>query len=290
MNRVSIRTRPRTWWLLVSMALITCAAAGAGAPRRVDAAAAALGFERSLVRGTDFTHVVYLHRRPGTSSRLHVYLEGDGSPWRRGRRPARDPTPREPLMLQLMALDPEPGVYLGRPCYHGQARQPGCHPMLWTLARYSQVVVDAMAGALRRILVQTGATQIAFFGHSGGGTLALLLAERFPETRTVVTLAGNLDPDAWAEHHGYTPLIGSLNPGRRPALDPAIRQLHLAAGRDEAVPPHLIEPVVARQPGAVFELHEDFDHACCWQRIWPSVLERAAPETAPATRLPAHLR
>src|SRR6266545_4164343 len=74
------------------------------------------------VEGEGFAHVVYRPAglRPDGGRVLHIYLDGDGTPWERGR-PAPDPTPRAPLVLRLMALDPAPRVYLGRPCYHGLA-------------------------------------------------------------------------------------------------------------------------------------------------------------------------
>ncbi|CAL1241117.1 protein of unknown function [Candidatus Methylocalor cossyra] len=58
--------------------------------------------------------------RPGISpggffqpapSTLHVYLEGDGRPWQTRWHIAEDPTPREPVMLRLMARDHQAALY-----------------------------------------------------------------------------------------------------------------------------------------------------------------------------------
>ena len=68
----------------------------------------------------------------------------------------------------------------------------------------------------------------------------MLLAERFKQTRAVVTVAGNLDPDRWVAQHGYSPLVGSLNPARRPPLPSHILQLHFVGGRDRNVPRDLL--------------------------------------------------
>lgn len=111
---------------------------------------------------------------------------------------ATDPGPRNPLMLKLMALDTAPAVYLGRPCYPGLSRQPPCNPALWTSGRYSPQVLASLARALQTLIRDTGSRGIVLIGHSGGGTLAMLLAARVPDVRAVVTLAGNLDPDACA--------------------------------------------------------------------------------------------
>ena len=97
---------------------------------------------------------------------------------------------------------------------------------------------------------------------------------RLPETRAVVTVAGNLDVGAWTREHGYAPLTGSLDPALRPPLPSRVAQLHLLAGRDESVPPAITESAIAQQAGAQRWLFPDFDHTCCWTTVWPQVLER----------------
>ena len=254
---------------------------------RADREAQRLGFARGLVRGSGFDHVVY-HREaddPG-SGVLHVYLEGDGSPAAAARWHPPDPTLRRPLALRLMALDPAPSLYLGRPCYHGAGP---CSPWYWTLGRYGEEVVRSLAAAVRRAAEEWGAPGLVLIGHSGGGALAMLVAERLPETRAVVTLAGNLDPEAWAAHHGYEPLAGSLNPARRPPLDPRVLQLHLLGGRDAEVPPAVVEAALARQPGARRRLLPEADHDCCWEAVWPGLLAelRKALAAQNSQRIPA---
>ena len=244
----------------------------AGPTERFAERASALGFGASRVEGEGFTHVVYRPARPRPDGGrvLHVYLDGDGTPWERGR-PAADPTPREPLVLRLMALDPAPSVYLGRPCYHGLAAAPRCAPAFWTDARYSEVVVVSMAAAARRLLSVTGHAEIVWLGYSGGGALAMLLAARLPETAGVVTVAANLDVDGWAEMHGHSRLAGSLSPALRPPLPLRIYQRHYAGGRDQVVPPEIVAgggilPETLR-------VIPEYDHVCCWVELWPRVLD-----------------
>lgn len=257
------------WVLLVPGFLSGCVNSG----MRLDEKAARLGYTRALVTGTRFAHVVY--QKPGLRSAqaLHIYLEGDGSPWASRQRISLDPTPRNPLMFQLMGLDGNEAVYVGRPCYHGLASTPPCAPRLWTSGRYSEEVVASMAAVVNALLEARKNPTPFFFGHSGGGTLAMLLAERFSETGGVVTLAGNLDPDAWASHHGYSPLVGSLNPARRAPLGPHIKQLHLVGRHDEVVPPPLVRRVVTAHPSAYVMVLEGFNHRCCWEKVWPAVLK-----------------
>lgn len=257
--------------LLVSV-FVALLLAGCGTPaERVDRLADRLGLVRETQAGQPFQHVVYRNRIRGGDV-LHVYLGGDGRPWARVDRIADDPDSPRSVMLDLMALDTRPSLYLGRPCYHGLAKSPRCTPWHWTMGRYSSAVVDSMASVLRERLDSGGYKHLVLIGHSGGGTLAMLLAARFIETDTLVTLAANLDIDAWADLHGYSPLAGSLNPAGQAPLTPAIRQFHLAAGRDRQVPAGLIAQAVSQWPNARFILFDGFDHACCWRRIWPAML------------------
>jgi hypothetical protein len=259
--------------LLVSLAtgviLLGCASPGA----RIDQEAASLGFERELVPGAGFMHVVYRRGKNLSGGPVHVYIEHDGRPWLDETTVSPDPTPTNPLMLRLMALDPASSLYLGRPCYFGLAATRGCSPLVWTHERYSERVVESMAAALRRVLPGPD-SDVVFIGSSGGGTLAMLLAERFPRTRGVITVAGNLDISAWAAHHGYTPLEGSLNPALRPPLDASIMQIHYVGGRDRHVPALIIRPFAAARPGTRIIEYPGFDHACCWEEVWPEILAK----------------
>lgn len=254
-------------------------------------------FERTTLRVKGFELLVYksevdllLDQDQGDASKiLHVYLEGDGSPWRYRTMIMADPTPRYPLMLRLMALDQLPSVYIGRPCYNGTSADPGCDNRLWTSGRYSSQVVNSMAAAIEVLITRHGPEEIRLFGHSGGGALALLLAEQIPQVTQIVTIAGNLDIDAWTSHHGYTPLYSSLNPAKQPELRPQVKQWHFVGGRDNVVPAQIIRPFIVNQSAASGFLYEGYDHGCCWANLWPTVL-RALSHGSPRLMLDAQFK
>jgi hypothetical protein len=235
-----------------------------------------LGMRREVVAGTVFEHVVF-GRSSQPSPTLHIYVDGDGTPWHAWG-PARDPTPRNSLVLRLMALDSSPSLYLGRPCYQGLSESPSCSRAVWTGERYSETVVESMAAALRRVLATTEYERLTWFGYSGGGTLATLLAPRFDSTTDLITIAANLDIDAWTDLHAFSRLAGSLNPARQPPLPARIRQRHYVGGKDRVVP----RTVTQRAPIGLDTLVvvPAYDHTCCWEKIWPSVLDELATATA----------
>jgi pimeloyl-ACP methyl ester carboxylesterase len=230
------------------------------------------GFLKTEVQGSGFTHAVFHNGKLGGASTLHVYLGGDGTPWIGGFIIASDPTPRKPVVLKLMAMDESPSLILGRPCYHGYSKQQPCISDYWTSGRYAEDVIDSMAEALRKVMRDYGHTDLHLMGFSGGGSLAMLMAERLPETKSIVTVAANLDIETWAELHGYDPLEGSQNPQAMSPLPTTIRQYHLAGGRDRNVPPNIIRKALSNQPGSQFILFEEFTHGCCWEEIWEKVL------------------
>ena len=264
-------------------ALLMLAAGCVTAPDRTDAIAGRLGMETVRVAGAGFDHRAFMDADARSASVVHVYLEGDGLPWATRHRVSSDPTPRHPLGLYLAARDPAPGLLFGRPCYYGDAGLAPCRPWLWTSGRYSQTVVLSMVAALTRLLPPGEDVRITLVGYSGGGVLAMLMAEHLPRDRRVLTLAANLDIDAWADVHGYTRLAGSLNRAQRGPLPSRVRRTHLAGALDERVPAQLIR-AAARDPGAVVRVLPGFDHRCCWVEQWPRILRRAETEDVPGAR------
>ncbi len=241
------------------------------------ALAAAAGFEHSTIAAGPFRLLAFSRDLDNASS-LVVYIEGDGHAWRTRRAPSSDPSPWQPLALRLALQDRSPSVlYIARPCqYLDTAELKRCDQRYWTSHRYAEVVVAAMSAAIDRALAESGAgseaVPIGLVGHSGGGTIAALLAARRHDVVWLVTLSGNLDHHAWSEWHRVTPLAESLNLRQAPGQLAAVPQVHFLAGRDRTVPPEVVEPYL-RSLGSnapmVTEIIPHFDHHCCWERIWP---------------------
>jgi hypothetical protein len=248
-----------------------CASCAATPAATFDRTALALGLEPDTLDGGTHPLRIYTSRNFSWSNEnvrmpsLHIYLDGDGRPFVHRTRVARDPTPQDALVLQLLAIDPGPAVYVGRPCYHGL--EYACDPRLWTSARYGEAVIASMAEAIATLIERTAPDRVVLFGHSGGGALAVLIGERLATIDAVITVAANLDIDAWSRHHGYTPLAESLNPARTPATR-RVPQLHYSGAEDDNVPPVLQAALAQRVPHATFRVIEGFGHTCCWAESW----------------------
>lgn len=229
----------------------------------------------TFVITSQFKHLALAQPNPNDNKRLHVYIEGDGIPFRNRFLVAKDPSPQGALMLRLMQQDARDSLYLGRPCYFNYAlpamTDEQCNAQYWTTARYSEQVVASMVQALRQHLTTHPATGITLIGHSGGGTIATLMAARMPEVDQLVTLAANLDTQAWTRLHHYTPLRDSLNPADLLQKAQPSKQIHFAGDKDDNIPPALGEALLNRI-GQPIHIIANADHSCCWQSQWRELL------------------
>ena len=184
-----------------------------------------------VVSTGNFKHFLAFNKHYQKNGAVVVYIEGDGTPWKTTRQVAIDPTPHNPLLLDWFLTSNFSSVYLGRPCYFdlddGQ-----CSSYWYTHGRYSQRVVASMVEVLEQQLQEES---LILVGHSGGGTLAMLMAEQLNNVSMVVTIAGNLNVTAWAEYHQYSPLIGSLDPMVDLMLPTSIKQAHFYSPYDDVI-------------------------------------------------------
>jgi pimeloyl-ACP methyl ester carboxylesterase len=260
--------------LRATVALTILLAACASPVQHAERIANRGGMQALHLHGTHFDHVAYFSGRNG-GRQLAVFIEGDGTPWiEDGTRVATDPTPRNPLALRLALRTPGPVLYLGRPCYFESA--PGCSPRLWTSARYSEEVVASLTVAITDFARRGPFDSIILVGHSGGGTLATLIAPRVPLVTEVITIGAVLDISAWTQSHGYLALDASLNPSDLAPLPARIVERHLIGTRDTVVPDNTRVRYTQRLPAASVIRFDGFDHRCCWEREWPRIWREVA--------------
>jgi pimeloyl-ACP methyl ester carboxylesterase len=234
-------------------------------------------FTSRSVIANGFTLEAWYSREIGRSEagRQYVYIEGDGRPWSAdGQSPTADPTPVNALAFELMRESAMSSLYLTRPCYFGNLDEK-CVAANWTASRFSPEVVDAMAEAI--VEVTEPGRPVVLIGYSGGGALAMLLAEEVATVTAVVTVAGLLDTSAWIASHGYDPLQDSLNPADVD-LPVSVRQIHLVGGLDSNIPPDQTRAALAQSPRALLWVYDEFDHVCCWVDSWQDIRKQIESE------------
>jgi hypothetical protein len=213
-----------------------------------------------------------------SGSHLRIYVEGDGTPWIREDRVAIDPTPTNPVLLSLMHDTGDPAVYLGRPCYFGTATAKGCDARWWTFDRYGRTVVESMCAAANEISRQAGADTVALVGFSGGGAIVIGMRQCTDRLVSVSTIAGNLDPDAWAGYHDYAPLRDDAISGEAGATPDSVNEVHWQCRDDENIPPMITDRYFASHPQATRHIVDSCTHATGWQAYWSRIIENAAAD------------
>ena len=276
--------------LLIALALSACASLPSPAERgnSAEALAAAQGWRKMVLPAGRFELLAFLSARPMVKDTLTVYIEGDGFAWATASQPSLDPTPIHPVGLELALRDTRGAVaYLARPCQYTQATSPNCNPDYWTSRRFAPEVITASSNALDLLKARSGAKQLVLVGYSGGGAVAALLAARRDDVEALITVAGNLDHQAWTSHHHIDPLVGSLNPADEAARLLRMPQLHFVGARDEVMPALVARAYADRFPKArrpELRIIAGQAHLCCWVEQWPALLQQASslPGASPA--------
>lgn len=279
---MSNHLRHLSYRLILLLLLPGCALLPSHAYNRADQVAETNGFAKRYLDGDRFDLLSYRRiSRPGEP--LVIYLEGDGAAWLTPNRLSSDPTPKSQLVLQLAALDPAANVvYLARPCQFVMRpeRGRGCQEGYWSDQRYAEEIVAAIDQAISQLVAETSAPSLDLVGYSGGGALAVLVAARRDDVRSLRSVAGNLDPAEFCRYHEVTPLSGSLNPIDSAGQVARIPQLHFVGAKDETVPGRIVERFLAALPAphcaAKVEV-EEADHIDGWLAQWPALLQQELP-------------
>jgi hypothetical protein len=267
---------PRAWagffqaLRVITALLLGAFLAGCQSPREaLQRLADAHGRQLEILPGQPFPLVMLAPQGIAKTTRLRVYLEGDGHAWATATQPSLDPSPHNLLVARLAVNDPTPNAYLARPCQFVMA--PACEPDLWTDRRFSQEVVTRLSQALEQMKERYGNREFELVGYSGGAALALLLAAQRDDAAQVQTLAGNLSPRLWAQMKGLSPLSDSLDPLDYRDQLAAIPQRHLVGEADDVVPTSLVTTYLARlRPYACSQvvISPDPDHQQGWEIVW----------------------
>ncbi len=222
-----------------------------------------------------FTLSGLLKGQPGQSRDLVVYLEGDGRGVVRGR-VSQDPTPTRAMGFELARSDPAPAIlYLARVGQFQPAQTGKKYQEYWSNKRLSEESVSAANRAIDQAKNRLGAQRVHLIGYSGGGGLAILLAERRGDVASLATVAGLLDINWWVKEKNFQPLTGSLNPADQAAVITGIPQVHFYGLEDTIIPPAMSAHFKNLAPFTSFQRVEvKTNHWLAWPELWPGLLHK----------------
>lgn len=216
-----------------------------------------------------------LLKNAGDSKELVVYLEGDGRGVVRGR-VTMDPTPAQVMGFDLAKSDPAPKIlYLARVGQFQGSQNGPSYMAYWSDKRLAEESVDAASRAIDMAKGVAGADRVHLIGYSGGGGLAVLLAERRRDVTMLTTVAGLLDTYWWVRQKRYRPLAGSLNPADKAVCLANVRQIHFYGEDDSIIPPEMSAHF---QTLAIFtdfrRIGQPTNHWRAWPELWPALLRQ----------------
>lgn len=230
---------------------------------------------------TSFSTIRGYHKpfKPSAKT-LRIYLEGDGNAWADRFTPSNDPTPKKNITgFELALSDPSPNVtYLARPCQFNTSKK--CNYHYWTDARFNKKIVSAISEAIDTLKDKGSFKSIELVGFSGGGSIAILLAEHREDINHITTVASVLDHKAWTKWHKVSPLTHSLNPASKAPQLTSIKQTHICGTSDTIVPCALTKNAIdyhyapATQNPIQFLKLKGMKHSSPWHENWPKILQK----------------
>ena len=179
------------------------------------------------------------------------------------------------MLLELAIADKRPNViYLARPCQYDLnfIQNPFCNQEYWTNKRMSE---DSIEGISKAITNATHRRPVHLVGFSGGGGIAVLVAQRNKAVASIMTIAGNLDIVAFNKYHHTVQWVESLNPLDFAGQVNNIPQLHVSGAHDDVVPPFIADRFVqaSGDDHCITQfVAENAYHNSGWNKEWQKIL------------------
>lgn len=210
------------------------------------------------------------HKITNPKTAYRIYIEGDGAAFTATGYPSDNPTPHSNLMRLMAAGDTaENVIYLARPCQYITDRL--CiDNKYWSSARFSPEILQAEYETITHFAPQQPLTLI---GYSGGAQIAGLLAVKYKDLQIqkLITVAGNLDIEAWVKYHKLTPLSLSddLHNHRREYL--LFPQKHFIGLRDTNTIPQITRDYIADT--SKLTIIKNASHNSGWEAIFQQIYQ-----------------
>lgn len=217
----------------------------------------------------DGAPIVILKQQGVVGQGVHLYIEGDGSAFTPRGQPSHNPTPRNPVALQLMQADTTSATlyYIGRPCQWVTLPHPRCTPARWTTQRFTPALRDAYIKVAQDL---AGDTPTEVIGYSGGAWFAAQIAPHLANPIGIRAVAGNLNPNLINQHHRVPRMevAAEASPSNIPIL-------YYAGGADKVIPPKLVPDMLKPYPCAKVLEIPNTTHTTGWVDNWPTMLQKS---------------
>ncbi|MFY4805344.1 alpha/beta hydrolase [Aliarcobacter butzleri] len=200
---------------------------------------------------------------------IKIYIEGDGLSWISKNIASSNPTPLNPIALELMLIDDSScKIYIARPCQYTTSNI--CEEKYWTSHRFNTKIIDSFNEALDSLKKEYSNSSFDLIGYSGGGAIVTLLASQRNDINSIVTIAGNLDIEKWTNIHNISSLKGSLNPADFTKNLENIKQHHFIGEDDKIIPKEIFFSYQNRfkNTNNITYSIEKATHNCCWNDIY----------------------
>lgn len=217
----------------------------------------------------DFTLASWQKITAPNTAAYKIYIEGDGHAFNAQGKVSSDPTPQENTLREIAFNDTSPNViYLARPCQF--VLNGICSPRHWSSARFAPEIMNSIAEAIQKIATNH---PVILIGYSGGAQIAGLVAVNKPwiQTKKLITIAGNLDHQAWTEYHKLPPLNESMYLTDYKKNYIKIPQIHYVGANDDNIPPQLTLSFVGPEHQKTVIIVPDADHSQGFQSIAPQI-------------------
>jgi len=165
-----------------------------------------------------------------------------------------------------------------RPCQYTPAEMnPVCEDeAYWTDKRFSEEVAGSIDQVIDQFVKNAQSSGIHLIGYSGGGTVAVAVAARRHDVKSLRTVAGNLDLEGFTRHHEVSPMAeASLDPLEMAEKLKTIPQYHFTGSEDRIVPAFIAERYQKKSgnsPCIHVKEVEGADHVNGWVETWPRLL------------------
>lgn len=277
MKKTLLRTLAYSGLALASLAPIACSPIDAEV-REVSAeriARPAFMVERRLdVEGVKFQLWERMHQR---GEPVSIYIEGDGYSKAHHEWIGGDPSPSNPLALNLASRDKSKNLlYMSRPCQYMESQDKDkCAPALYQNRRFSPEVLAAYNAAIDEIKKRWDLTDINLIGYDGGANIAVALAASRNDVVSLRTVAGILNPPMV-----YAATKETLDSDSILATDIApqianMPQHHFIGAGDTYVPSgvyHTFRQAMGQSECVHYTFVPDADHESGWVEKWPELL------------------